>query len=465
MNPDDVRTSAPARLSAADAWHLLTRTGFAPSPAQLSPWIGQPTAAAVDRLLREALAAKPVLQAPDFTREVIRSPYNRMEADERKEARKQARRDTIALSSWWFKQMRDTPAPLADRMTLFWHGHFATSMQKVQQEQGMYLQHQLLRRHALGSFRELAQGVARDPAMLIYLDGASNRVKAPNENFAREVMELFILGEGQYGERDIREAARAFSGWTVDRAMWRAEFRPARHDDGPKTLFGRSANYDMGDAIDQMLLQPAAPRFIVGKLWREFVSPKPDAAEVDRIAKRLRASNWRIDVALRELLLSNDFWADSSRGALIKSPVELIVGTLRQFEVPVDNAEPLARLSAKLEQSLFYPPNVKGWPGYTDWIDSTTLLERKRFTERLFRAVETGPMRGEGMAATRGMRFDAEAWLRQFGAYVDREPDDALQRRIEAAVLAAPLVNPVPEGTVGIALLRAIGLDPAFQLK
>jgi uncharacterized protein (DUF1800 family) len=338
-------------------------------------------------------------------------------------------------------------------------------MQKVQQEQGMYLQHQLLRRHALGSFRELVQGVARDPAMLIYLDGASNRVKAPNENFAREVMELFTLGEGQYSERDIREAARAFSGWTVDRAMWQSEFKPARHDDGQKTLFGRSANYDMRDAIDQMLAQPAAPRFIVGKLWREFVSPKPDAAEVDRIAKRLRASNWRIDVAMRELLLCDDFWAPESRGALIKSPVELIVGTLRQFEVPVDNAEPLARLSAKLEQSLFYPPNVKGWPGYTEWIDSTTLLERKRFTERLFRAVETGPMRGEGMAATRGLRFDAEAWLRQFGAYVDREPDDAVQRRIEATVLARPLVNPVPDGTVGIAYLRAIGLDPAFQLK
>jgi uncharacterized protein (DUF1800 family) len=465
MNPDDVRTPVPARLSAADAWHLLTRTGFAPSPGQLSAWTGQPTAAAVDRLLREAAAARPVQQAPDFTREAIRSPYNRMDEDERKEARKQARRDTIALSSWWFKQMRDTPAPLAERMTLFWHGRFATSMQKVQQEQGMYLQHQLLRRHALGSFRELAQGVARDPAMLIYLDGASNRVKAPNENFAREVMELFILGEGQYSERDIREAARAFSGWTVDRSMWQAEFKPARHDDSPKTLFGRSANYDMGDAIDQMMAQPAASRFIVGKLWREFVSPKPDAEEVDRIAKRLRASNWRIEVALRELFLSKDFWAASSRGALIKSPVELIVGTLRQFEVPVDNAEPLARLSAKLEQSLFYPPNVKGWPGYTEWIDSTTLLERKRFTERLFRAVETGPMRGEGMSATRGMRFDAEAWLRQFGAYVDREPDAALQGRIEAAVLAVPLVNPVPDGTVGIALLRAIGLDPAFQLK
>jgi uncharacterized protein (DUF1800 family) len=406
-----------------------------------------------------------VVPAPQFTGEAIRAPYIRMDPDDRKAARKQARLDTVALAGWWLRQMRETPAPLADRMTLLWHGHFATSMSRVQQEQGMYAQHQLLRRHALGSFRDMLQGVARDPAMLIYLDGATNRVKAPNENFAREVMELFTLGEGQYSERDIREAARAFSGWTVDRAAWKADFKPARHDDGEKTLFGRTARYDMGGALDQMLAQAEAPRFIVRKLWREFVSPKPDAGEVERIARQLRAADWRIDVALRELLLSEDFWAASSRGALIKSPVELVVGTLRQFEVPVDNAEPLARLCSKLEQSLFYPPNVKGWPGYTEWIDSTTLLERKRFTERLFRAVETGPMRGSGMAATRGLRFDAEAWLRQFGAYVDREPDDATQKRIQSAVLAVPLVNTVPDGTVGIAYLRAIGLDPAFQLK
>jgi uncharacterized protein (DUF1800 family) len=380
-------------------------------------------------------------------------------------------------------------------MTLFWHNHFATSAQKVQQPQGMYFEHLLFRQQALGSFRELLQGVARDPAMLVYLDGAANRAQAPNENFAREVMELFTLGEGQYGERDIKEAARAFSGWTVDRESWRAQLRPRLHDDGSKTLFGRTARFDTGSALDVMLEQPAAPRFIVAKLWREFVSPVPHAATVERIAQRFRSSGWRVDAALRDLLLSEEFWAPESRAALIKSPVELAVGTLRQFDIQLDSALPLVAVTARLGQMLFYPPNVKGWPGYTEWINSTSLLDRKRFTERLFRALEVGsdgamtasasPMVKEMIQEARarerralrqarmeaaggqsfGMRFDAEAWLKPLGAWPDREPDAAAQAQIVAAVLALPPVNPVPAGTVGLAYLRALSLDPAFQLK
>jgi uncharacterized protein (DUF1800 family) len=329
----------------------------------------------------------------------------------------------------------------------------------------MFIQQQLLRTHALGSFAELLHGIARDPAMLIYLDGAANKAQAPNENFAREVMELFTLGEGQYREQDIQEAARAFSGWTVDRADWSARLRPRLHDGGSKTLFGRSAAYDADGALDQLLAQPAAPRFIAGKLWREFVSPVPETATLERVAARLRGSGWRIDAALRELLLSDAFWAPAARAALIKSPVELTVGTLRQFDAKFDMQAdamlPIARASAKLGQSLFAPPNVKGWPGYTDWIDSTTLLERKRFTERLFRGVEMGGAEKGGG----GLRFDADAWLAPLGAHADREPDAAIKARIELAVLAAPPVNPLPAGTVGLSMLRALSLDPAFQLK
>lgn len=455
MNP-----SIPSQLSAADARHLLSRTGFMPSPAELRPWVGLSAEAAVDKLLAAAQRAKPLKLAPAFTRESLRTPYGRLADDEaRKAARRQSRADTIALAAWWLQEMRDTPAPLAERMVLFWHNHFATSAQKVQQPQGMYFQHQLLRQHALGSFRELLHGVARDPAMLIYLDGAANRAGAPNENFAREVMELFTLGEGQYSERDIKEAARAFSGWVVDRETWRAQLRPRRHDDGEKTLFGRTARFDTTSALDAMLEQPAAARFITAKLWREFVSPTPDAAHIGRIAQRLRSSDWRIDVALRELLLSDAFWADESRAALIKSPVELAVGTLRQFDIQLDSALPLVALTARLGQMLFLPPNVKGWPGYTDWINSTSLLNRKRFTERLFRALDMN--RGRGF----DMRFDAEAWLKPLGAWPDREPDAAAQARIVEAVMATPPVNPVPAGTVGLQYLRALGLDPAFQLK
>ncbi|MBC7992061.1 MAG: DUF1800 domain-containing protein [Rhizobacter sp.] len=455
----------PSQLSVADARHLLSRTGFMPSPGELQPWVGMPAEAAVDKLISAALRAKPVNPAPAFTREAWRTPYGRLADDEaRKAARQQSRADTIALAAWWLQEMRDTPTPLAERMVLFWHNHFATSAQKVQQPQGMYVQHQLLRQHALGSFRELLHAVARDPAMLIYLDGAANRAQAPNENFAREVMELFTLGEGQYSERDIKEAARAFSGWAVDRETWRAQLRPRQHDDGEKTLFGRSARFDTTSALDAMLDQPAAARFITTKLWREFVSPTPNAASVERIAQRFRTSGWRTEVAFRELLLSDAFWADESRAALIKSPVELAVGTLRQFDIQLDNTLPLVAVTSRLGQMLFLPPNVKGWPGYTDWINSTSLLNRKRFTERLFRGLD---MNMNSMGGGRGvdMRFDAEAWLKPMGAWPDREPDAAAQARIVEAVLATPAVNPVPAGTVGLQYLRALSLDPAFQLK
>jgi len=489
-------TSIPSQLSASDVRHLLARTGFMPSPAELLPWVGLAPEVAVDRLLAAAQRAQPMRAAPAFTREAIQTPYARLADDDaRKAARQQARIDAIALAAWWLQEMRDTPTPLAERLTLFWHNHFATSMQKVQQPQGMYFQHQLFRQHALGSFREMLHGVARDPAMLIYLDGAANRAQAPNENFAREVMELFTLGEGQYSETDIRQAARAFSGWAVDRESWRAQLRPRLHDGGEKTLFGRTARLDTDSALDVMLDQPAAARFIVAKLWREFVSPTPDAGALQRIAQQFRSSGWRIDVALRDLLLSEAFWASESRAALIKSPVELTVGTLRQFDIQLDSALPLVAVTSRLGQTLFYPSNVKGWPGYTEWINSTSLLDRKRFTERLFRALEVGsdgamtatasPMVKEMIQEARarerralrlarmeaaggqsfGMRFDAEAWLKPLGAWPDREPDAAAQAQIVAAVLAAPPVNPVPPGTVGLSYLRALSLDPTFQLK
>jgi uncharacterized protein (DUF1800 family) len=461
-------SNAPStRLSPADARHLLGRTGFMPSPAETASWVGLSREAAVDKLLGDALRSQASKAPPSFVGEPIRPPLRaQADVEARKEALRQLRADTVALAAWWLQQMRETPTPLAERMTLFWHNHFATSVQKVRQAQGMYLQHQLLRRHALGSFRELLHGMARDPAMLVYLDGAANRAQAPNENFAREVMELFTLGEGQYTEQDIREAARAFSGWAVDRETWTARFRPRQHDGGEKTLLGRRGRFDAADALDVMLDQPAAPRFIVGKLWREFVSPAPDAGAVDGIAQRLRSSGWRVDVALRELLLGAAFWAPANRAVLIKSPVELAVGTLRQFEIQLDSAVPLVGITARQGQMLFSPPNVKGWPGYTDWITSTTLLDRKRFTERLFRAVEQPRMEMmQGAAATLGVRFDAEQWLKPLGAWPDREPDAAARDKLVEAVLATAPVHPVPAGTVGLSYLRALGLDPAFQLK
>ena len=461
----------PERLSEADVRHLLGRTGFAPSPAEVAPWVGMTPAAAVDRLLAQAEAATPRHPPPAFTAEPVHVPYGQLPDEAaRRQARVRDRADTRALSNWWLVEMRESSAPLAERMTLFWHNHFATSEQKVRQPQGMYVQHLLFRQYALGSFRDLLQAVARDPAMLVWLDGGSNRAKAPNENFAREVMELFALGEGHYTEADVREAARAFSGWGVRRTDWQATFQPRQFDAGPKTLFGVTARYDMGSALDHILAQPASARFIVDKLWREFVSPTPDLRVAGRAAAELRANGWRTSAALRVLLLSDPFWAPATRGVLVKSPVELAVGTLRQFDLALDDFGPVEALTGRLGQDLFQPPNVKGWAGYTAWIDGATLLERKRFTERVFLALENGAgTMADG--ARRGrlgparVAFDAGGWLRPLGAWPDREPDAATASRLQAAVLPVPPVNPVPAGTVGLPYLRAMTLDPVYQLK
>ncbi|WP_332776249.1 DUF1800 domain-containing protein [Polaromonas sp.] len=520
----------PAQLSALQARHLLVRTGFAPDQAEVDALTGQDTRQAVSELIRKAQAAKPLYSVPAFALQPPPIPYRLLKSkDEQQAMRQQQQREGLELKTWWVREMIETPTPLAERMTLFWHNHFATSQQKVISSQAMWRQHQLLRANALGNFRVLLHAVAKDPAMLVYLDGANSRKEAPNENFAREVMELFTLGEasqgGGYTEQDIRESARAFTGWSVEREDFSFRFRPAFHDTGSKTVLGRSGNFDGDAVLDLMLDQPAAARFIVSKLWKELVSPVPDAAQVERIAQRFRQSGYDISTAVRELLLGDAFWAESNRGSLIKSPVDLVVGTVRQFDFSYTDVMPFALKAAQLGQNLLVPPNVKGWPGQNDWINATTLLERKRFTEQLFRAVELkneskmaplamgpggrrieapapdamrpaqpiqqlqaelgagkadGAGRGSNRQALRllgrdgimrvaeGMAritFDPDRWLAQYGGYTDREPSDELKSRLTQTLLAVPPTQTIAVGTVGVAYLRTLTLDPAYQLK
>jgi uncharacterized protein (DUF1800 family) len=527
----------PDRLSEAEARHLLVRTGFAPKQSEVDAWTGKSASNAVTTIISAAQAAKPMHSAPDFVSQSPPIPYRLLKNKEEQQAqRRQQLREGLEIKTWWMREMIETPAPLRERMTLFWHGHFASSQQKVNRSQALWRQHQLLRGQALGSFRELLHAVAKDPAMLVYLDGANSRKEAPNENFAREVMELFTLGEasqgGRYTEQDIREAARAFTGWSVERDDFSFRFRPAFHDDGNKTILGRSGNFDGDATLDILLEQPAAARFIVGKLWKEFVSPVLDAAQVDRIAQRFRGSGYDTATAVKELLLTDAFWAEANRGSLVKSPVDLVVGTVRQFDFSYTDVTPFALKTAQLGQNLLVPPNVKGWPGQNEWVTATTLLERKRFTEQLFRAVElkgesrmTPPdmaaagrmmdsassaqpitmdekmaadgsmgsmaqMQGEfaGSAAGAGVNrqavrllggdgvmrvaqgmaritFDPDQWLAQYGGYTDREPGDALKARLSQALLPVPPTQAIASGTVGVAYLRTLTLDPAYQLK
>ena len=507
--------AAPAQLSEAQARHLLLRTGFAPTQAEVDQLTGRPTREAVFTLVEAAKAARPRHAPPDFVSAPPPVPLVLLKTREEQQAmRQQQQREGLDLKRWWMREMIDSPTPLAERMTLFWHGHFATSQQKVVRSQGMWRQHLLLREHALGSFRQMLHAVAKDPAMLVYLDGANSRKEAPNENFAREVMELFTLGEatqpglGGYTEQDIKEAARAFTGWSIERDSFSYRYRPAMHDHGSKTVLGRSGRWDGDEVLDILLEQPAAARFVAGKLWREFVSPQPDAAALELIARRWRTSGYDIAVLMQELLLSDAFWDDAQHGSLIKSPVELIVGTVRQLAIDVPDPMPLALKSAQLGQNLLVPPNVKGWPGYTEWINSSSLLERKRWLEGLTRSAATpmadrqsmsmepsdtmrpvqlvradlksgsgagsnrqllqllGPEGRERLAtAVSQIRFQATPWLAGFGAQADRELSPAAAERIEQTLLALPPTSPATPGTVALIRLRQLTLDPVYQLK
>ncbi len=378
-----------------EARHLLMRTSFAAPPSEVKTFAALSRAEAVERLLAQA-RTEPLTRPPaELDQWTPRSELRSLSEQDRRAWLRQTIFQGQELRTWWFGEMLATSSPFTERMTLFWHNHFVSSLQKVRPTRLIYRQNLLLRSHALGNFRQLLHAISRDPAMLLYLDNASNRKGQPNENFAREVMELFTLGEGHYSEQDVKEAARAFTGWGVDGGTGEFVFRPNVHDDGMKTVLGRSGPLGGADVLDILLEQPQTAELIVRKLWREFVSPSPDAREVARIAAEFRRASYDIRVPVRALLTSNAFYAPANRASLVKSPVELLVGTLRQFEFEVADPYPFVVMSRQLGQDLMAPPNVKGWPGGEHWINAGTLLTRKQILERLFRLAEpraAGPM-------------------------------------------------------------------------
>ena len=466
------------------ARHLLNRAGFGASDSEIREFAPLTRAEAVDRLLAGA-RREPTLAPPAFAQDAF-LPYYRirdMNAEDRAAELRKRLQQGFELRAWWLHEMVLTPSPLSERMTLFWHSHFATSQQKVRSIPLMYRQNALLRREALGSFRVLLHDIAKDPAMLVYLDNAGSRREAPNENFAREVMELFTLGEGNYGERDVKEAARAFTGWSVNRDTGEFVYRRMWHDPDEKTVLGRTGRLDGTAILDLLLAQPQTAEFVTTKLWREFVSPTPDRAEVRRLAGVFRDARYEVKPLVRALLVSDAFWAEDNRAVLIKSPVDLVVGTLRTFGIRPVDYRPAAFAVAALGQAPFTPPNVKGWPGGETWIDSSTLLGRRQWIDRVFRGAEAmqadasapaeesmtmtaaAPTPRDALRRTlesgmRGYAFEGERWTRSVDAGLADRP-----ARVATLVLAMPPANPVPGGDDESAFVRALVSDPVFQLR
>lgn len=345
-------------VSMGDAAHLLRRAGFGVTPGLLGELMALPSrAAAVDRMLDTS-------RAPSAAIEPV-PPYQLLDTG-----------TALGLmTQWWIDRMRTSPVPLVEKLTLFWHGHFVSGADKVQDFSLLMRQNQLFRAQALGSYYDLAQAVAVDPAMLLYLDNWANVKDRPQENFARELMELFTIGARNVTEPDVIAMARAWTGHGLDGFQRTYEFHPAQHDDGRFSLFGSAPRQWNGpDALRAVLLGPKsieASRFISAKLFSFLAYPvTPDDPLVHVLADRFRANRLQLRPLVRDILLSDAFWSDGARGALVRSPIEWAVAAMQGADVAAGAVSPSLYL-LPMGQAPFHPPNVSGWKQNAYWLSTS----------------------------------------------------------------------------------------------
>jgi uncharacterized protein (DUF1800 family) len=299
--------------------------------------------------------------------------------DQQKFIREQSRLDIKDLNILWLNELINSEAQLREKMSLFWHGHFANRVVNSFFQQEML---QIIRTNALGNFKDLLKAVSKSPAMLQFLNNQQNRKQHPNENFAREVMELFTLGRGNYTETDVKEAARAFTGWSFN-VKGEFEFKERAHDTGSKTVIGKTGNFNGDDVLDILLAQKQTATFITKKIYKYFVNENVDATKVDWLSKRFFESGYDTKKLLEDIYTSNWFYEEKNIGVKIKSPIELLVGIRRFLPMQLQNDQAQLLFQKTLGQILFYPPNVAGWPGGKNWIDSSSLMIRLRMPQIL----------------------------------------------------------------------------------
>jgi len=387
--------------------------------------------------------------------------------------------ETQRLGLWWANRMFSTRRPLEEKLTLFWHGHFATGENKVRDYRMMIRQNEMLRARASGAFRDLLVGILKDPAMLVYLDNGENVKKHPNENFGRELLELFTMGVGNYTERDVREAARAFTGWTNDVLAFR--FDADQHDFGQKTFLGRTGTFDGEDIIDAILAQPVTAEFVAAKIYRFFVRDEIAGPVKADLGRTYRDSGYQMKPLLKRILLSKDFYSPPAFATQIKSPVHLVVSTYRKMSLgQVPTIPDFGRMTSGLGQSLFDPPNVAGWAGGRTWITPSTLLNRGN----LFRGVLFPDVKGfrppdramsatdarvgqrfvEGLSMTDATREDVDAkTMAESNMMVDRDEDyNTRYGGYKGNLLAFERTRLIPRSPAKIdltAMVRAAGAD------
>lgn len=373
-------SSSSFALSLDESKHLLNRTSFGYSKNDLLKFQNLNKEEAVTLLINQA-QIKNIIEEPKDIKEtsVFNGKFKNLSKEQRKLFRQNKNKKMQEIRVWWYKMILNSKLSFRERMTLFWHNHFTSEYKIVKSPYLMFEQNRLYRNYALGNFSSLLLKSSQDLAMLLYLDNNTNKKSHPNENYARELLELFSLGEGNYSEMDIKEAARAFTGYRVNRKNARLRKINKEHDNGLKTFMGYSGNLDAKDIIEIILTNKQTSKFITKKLYTEFVSEKINDEEINRLSKIFRDSKYNLAILMKNLLLSDDFW--NNRGNMIKSPVEMIASIVKNLDLQLKKKDykVISRYAKNLGQDLFNPPGVKGWSGGKAWIDTTSLSNRSEF--------------------------------------------------------------------------------------
>jgi uncharacterized protein (DUF1800 family) len=423
--------------------HLHRRAGFATTWSEIQRDLKDGPGASVDRVLAGRASTEGV--PPEFT----------ATADLLGESAA-ASRDSARLKAWWVYRMLFGPDPLAEKLALMWHNHFATSNLKVENLPAMRAQNELFRKLGRAPFDELLRAVAHDPAMLVWLDAPANRKGKPNENLARELMELFSMGVGNYTEPDVKEAARALTGWTLtDEGTFNEN--AAAHDAGEKTILGHKGKWKGDDLVRMVLDHPATARRIAWRICELFLGEKAlKSADLTGLADGLRSHGLDIGWAVGTVLRSQAFFAEENLGSRVLPPVEYVVGAARALELfePPSSTLVLAEWSGRLGQDLFYPPNVGGWPGGRSWLTTRAVLGRANYAAALIGGIRVGrpgPMDAQALARRHGqpnvVAFGTRLllgveptpeWRRRLDAAQDAKGEAEAARRTLGLILAMP---------------------------
>lgn len=432
-------------FSVRHAAHLLRRAGFGGSPAEITALVAAGSASrAVDGMLHSAAAEAAFAEYPA---ELAEQPLQ------------QGGKRKTAVQNWWLDRMLRTNHPLREKMVLFWHNHFATSINKSEPA-FMAQQIALFRSAGLGNFRNLLGAVTQDPAMLIWLDNRYNTKQHPNENYAREVMELFALGLGNYTEDDVKEAARSFTGWQLKAGA--ASFNKNLFDDGIKTVLGKTGAFGTDDVINIIVQQPIHQRFIARKLLEFFVYSDPEPELIEGVARTYALAGYDIAKTVGTIFRSNVFFSTRAYRAMPKSPIEFAIGTLRYIgatQIPTNLIGTLARMG----QEPLNPPSVKGWDGGPTWINTTTLLARFNFVNTLM--ATTAPPRPVVAAAAMAATAAAPASAKPPATNAAPAPVTTNAPNVQPDVLVEQSGGLVPDKIVATLVTAALQDDVTSDVR